>query len=58
MNTLIIDTSPARAALDRAEAAYTAAVSAAAGHGDWGHVRQAAEAVHQARAALTQEREA
>jgi hypothetical protein len=53
MNTLIIDLSPARAALDRADAAYTLAVQVAAGGGDWGHVSQAAEATHQARAALT-----
>lgn len=58
MNTLIVDTSPARAALDAAEAAYTLAVQVAAGGGDWGHVGQAATVVHQARAALTHEGDA
>lgn len=43
----------ARAEADRADAAYTAAVQAAvSGHGDWGEVRQAAEVVKQARAAV------
>lgn len=52
MNPLILNTSPARLALDRADAAYTLAVQQAAGGGDWGHVNAAAQAVHQARAAL------
>jgi hypothetical protein len=39
--------------LAAADDAYTAAVSAAAGGGDWAHARQAREAVKQARAALT-----
>jgi hypothetical protein len=38
--------------LAAADDAYTAAVSAAAGGGDWAHARQAREAVKQARAAL------
>jgi hypothetical protein len=58
MNTLIVDSSPARQALDAADAAYTLAVQVAAGGGDWGHVSHAASVVHQARAALTQEGEA
>jgi hypothetical protein len=59
VNALIIDRSPARAALDRAEEVWRDAVQAAAsGHGDWGHARQAGEAVHQARAALTTAKEA
>jgi len=48
-----IDITPARTALDKAEDTWRAAIQAAAsGHGDWGHARQAGEAVHQARAAL------
>lgn len=39
-------------ALAAADAAYTAAVQAAAGGGDWGHARQAGEIVRQCRAAL------
>jgi hypothetical protein len=58
MNALIVDSSPARAALDKAEDDYTAAVRDAAHTGNWCHVAPAAAAVHQARAALTQEREA
>ena len=41
----------ARKALEQADAAYTAAVSHAARTGDWGHARQAREALHQARTA-------
>jgi hypothetical protein len=41
------------AAVTAADDAYTAAVSVAAGGGDWAHARQAREAVKQARAALT-----
>ena len=54
MNALILDTSPARLALDRADAAYTLAVSAASRTGNWTDVQAARDAVHQARAALTQ----
>lgn len=38
--------------LAAADAAYTAAVSVAAGGGGWGHVSQAGEIVRQCRAAL------
>lgn len=42
-------------ALAKADVAYTAAVQdAVGGHGDWGHVREAGEAVRQARSALKQ----
>lgn len=57
MDAQTISPSPARTALDRAEAAWTLAVQeAASGHGDWGHARQAGEIVHQARAALQAEK--
>lgn len=52
MNALIVDTSPARLALDRADAAYTLAVEKAAHDGGWPDVRKAGAKVHQARAAL------
>ena len=40
-------------ALEAADDAYTLAVQAAVGrHGDWAHVREAAQAVRQARSAL------
>lgn len=52
MNALIVDTSPARLALDRADAAYTLAVGKAVRDGSWPDVRKAREKVHQARAAL------
>ena len=42
-----------RAALVRADAAYTLAVQHAARSGYWGTAQAAAHAVHQARAALT-----
>ena len=53
MNALIVDRSPARAALDAADNAYTQAVQEAVRTRDWGPVQAAAAAVHQARAALT-----
>ena len=53
MNSLIVDRSPARAVLDRADAAYTQAVQDAVRTRDWAPVQAAAAAVHQARAALT-----
>ena len=43
-----------RADLVRADAAYTLAVQHAARDHDWGHAQTAAQAVHQARNALTQ----
>lgn len=42
----------ARAELDRADAAYTLAVQTASRSNQWAFVQAAAEAVHQARAAL------
>ena len=42
-----------RADLVRADAAYTLAVQHAAQTRDWGHTQAAAQAVHQARNALT-----
>jgi hypothetical protein len=59
MNTLITDVSPARAALEAAEAEHTRLVGIAAGasnrpgeHDRWADVRMAGMVVHQARAAL------
>ena len=53
-----IDTALRQAELDRAEAAYTAAVQSAAGnHAPWEHARQAHEVCKQLRARLN-EREA
>ena len=47
------DTTSRQAELDRAEAAYTAAVQAAAGnHAPWEHARQAHEVCKQLRAQL------
>jgi hypothetical protein len=56
VNALVLDTRPARLALDRAEDAYTAAVRDAAHTGNWNPVQHAAEVVHHARAALAKER--
>lgn len=52
MSATELKTTPAED-LEAADNAYTLAVQAAvSGHGDWAHVRQAAEVVRQCRAAV------